>query len=127
MRPSISGRIITDSSASSEPTADTSSETLMICTGSAFTGNPGLAAAAGGGEAGLPSAGLADVSAGLAESVLGGSVFCAAAVASLFEPQPASSATVTRTARIVTLRVVGVCTASLLEFKVDGPHPAATT
>src|SRR3954467_4255570 len=97
MRPSISGRIITDSSASSEPTAETSSETRMICTGSALTGNPGLAAAAaGGGDAGLPSAGFG-------ESVLGDSVFCAAAVASLLEPHPATSAAVTRTARIVTL------------------------
>jgi len=79
----------------------------MICTGSALTGNPGLAAAAaGGGDAGLPSVGLA-------ESALGDSAFCAAAVASLLEPQPASTAAVTRTARIVTLRMVGVCTAPL--------------
>ena len=99
--------MITDSSASRDPTAETSSDTFRIFTGSALTCNPGLAAAAGAGVAGVAA------SAVFAASGLGASDFWAAtAVASLLEPHPARSTAVTSAVRIVTLRMVGVCTTS---------------
>src|SRR5882762_3099726 len=94
MRPSISGRMMTDSSAIKEPTAETSSETFATFTGSALTGSPcGLAA----GVAACCGAGFV------------ASAFWPA-VASFFEPQPAVSAAVTSAVRMATFRMIGVCT-----------------
>src|SRR5882762_7742831 len=94
MRPSISGRMMTDSSAIKQPTAETSSETFATFTASALTGSPcGWAA----GVAGCCGAGFA------------ASAFWPA-VASFFEPQPAISAAVTSAVRMATLRIIGVCT-----------------
>ena len=50
-------------------------------------------------------------SAVLPASGLGASAFDAVAVASLFDPHPEINAAVTSAVRIVTLRMVGVCTA----------------
>jgi hypothetical protein len=85
-----------------------------------LTGNPGLAAGAGGGVPGFaPSPGFV-ASAAFGALALA-SDFWAAAVASLFEPQPAIKAAVTRVVRIVTLRMVGVCTTHL--YHSDGRSP----
>src|SRR6185436_13379647 len=96
--------MITDSSASSDPTADTSSDTLPTSTGTALTGRPI------GGFAAWPAGGAA----GLAASAFCPSAFCSGfcpAVAPFLELHPAaSSAAVTSAVRMATLRMIGVCT-----------------
>ena len=87
--------------------SDLSSATLPTVTGTALTGSPcGLAAAVGAAVAAWGEA------AGFAASALDTSGF-GLVVVSFFEPQPAPSAAVTKAVKIVTLRMVGVCTTSL--------------